>query len=477
MSQDNLKKDTVKGVIWSAVERFSVQGVQFLVMLVIARILSPKDYGLVGMLAIFLAIAQSLIDSGFSQALIRKKDRTEADNSTVFYFNFIISLVMYVALFFSAPLIADFYNEPQLTDLTRVIGIVVIVNGLAVVQRAIYTIEINFKVQARASLAGAVVSGAIGILLAIKGAGVWTLVWQQLLNAAITTVLLWVFSSWHPHLLYSWKSFREMFTFGSKLMLSGLLNTIYTNLYQLVIGKVFTASSLGYYSRANQFAQFPSSNLTGILQRVVYPILCKVQDDHERYVRASKKFLCLSCYIIFPLMCLLAGISKPLIIILLGEKWSFAGTLMIPICISMMWYPAHALNLNAITVIGRSDLFLRLEIIKKIIGVTVLAVSVPFGLLVLCYSSIPGTLLGLYVNSYYTGKEVGYDLLKQLKDLTPTLLLSLSIMLICFGINYLVPNVWLATALDIIIGCVVFVTVSYIFKFKEISYIKELITK
>lgn len=471
---DNLKHDTVKGLFWSSVERFSVQGVSFLVMLVIARILSPKDYGLVGMLAIFLAVAQSLIDSGFSQALIRKKDRTEKDNCTIFYFNSVVSVLLYVFLYILAPLIASFFKEPQLIGLTRVLGIVVVINGLAVVQRAIYTIEINFKVQARASFIGAVVSGGIGIILALKGFGVWTLVWQQLLNAAVTTLSLWAFSTWRPKWLFSWKSFREMFSFGSYMLLSGLMNTIYTNLYQLVIGKIFSAASLGYYSRANQFAQFPSTNITNIFNRVVYPILCKVQDDRARYVKASKKFLCLSSYIVFPLMCFLAGISKPLIIVLLGEKWVYASTLMVPICLSLMWYPANALNLNAITVIGRSDLFFRLEIIKKIIGAAILAISVPFGLLVLCYSSIPGTLLGLYVNSYYTGKEIGYGLLSQMKDLAPILILSLAVMFACFAINGVIKSVWAALIVDTMVSVCFYLGVSYVLGFKELSYIKEL---
>lgn len=472
MSEDPLKKKTLTGIIWSAVERFSVQGIQFLVMLVIARILSPKEYGLIGMLAIFLAIAQSLTDSGFSQALIRKQDRTEADNSTVFYFNIAVSIALYGLLYLAAPFIASFYHEPLLTDVTRVIGLLIIVNAFSVVQKAIYTINLNFRTQAKASLAGAVISGAAGITMALHGYGVWTLVWQQLIGTLITIVLLWIYSSWRPQWTYSWASFRNLFAFGSKLMLSGLLSTIYANLYQLVIGKYFTASSLGYYTRAQQFAQFPSSNLTQILQRVFYPTLSRMQNDRQRLISVTRQFLCLSCLVVFPLMCMLAGMSKPLILLLLGEKWSYASTLLIPICLTVMWFPVHAINLNVLAVMGRSDLFLKLEVIKTVIGVVILAVSIQFGLLVLCYASILGSLLALYINTWYTKKEIGYGLLSQLRDLAPSILLSLSILLLCLAINSVISNSIIQLIADLILSSLWLAMAVWLFKFKEINYLK-----
>lgn len=475
MGELSLKKRTVRGVLWSSVERFSVQGMQFLVMLVIARILDPKDFGLVGMLAIFLAVAQSLIDSGFSQALIRKQNRTEVDNSTVFYFNVIISVILYLLLYFVAPWVADFYNEPQLTELMRVLCFVIIINSLAVVQRAIYSATLNFKTQAKAAFIAALISGFIGILLAYQGYGVWTLVWQQLLNAGINTTLLWVYSNWHPKLIYSWRSFRELFAFGSKLMVSGLLDTIYSNMYTLVIGKIFSASSLGFYSQADRFTKLPSSNITGIIQRVTYPVLCTLQDNNDKLREDYRKLLRLSAFIIFPLMSLLAGIAYPLVDMFLGEKWHFAATLIIPLCFTMMWYPIHAINLNLLQVKGRSDLFLRLEIVKKLIGVIILVLSIPFGLLFMCYAGIVTSLFCLVINTYYTGKLIQVGFIIQIKDLSGILLMSI----ISFVANYLlvkfVDSQILQLTMGLFVGIGLYTSMAYLFMFKEIESLKTMI--
>lgn len=471
MPEQSLKDKTVKGVVWSSVERFSVQGVQFLVMLVISRLLDPKDFGLVGMLAIFLAVAQSLIDSGFSQALIRKQNRTEVDNSTVFYFNIVVSAVLYLILYAIAPWVSDFYNEPQLCSLMRVLCLIVIVNSFAVVQRAIYTASINFKTQAKASFIAALASGLVGVWMAYNGYGVWTLVWQQLLNAGINTLLLWIYSNWYPRWAYSWQSFRELFAFGSKLLASGLLNTLYTNIYLLVIGKIFNAASLGYYTQADRFTKLPSSNITGILQRVTYPVLCSIQDDNERLREDYRKLLRLSAFIIFPMMCLLAGVAYPLVELLLGEKWRFAATLIIPLSFNMMWWPIHAINLNLLQVKGRSDLFLRLEIIKKIVAVVVLVLSIPLGLLFMCYAGIVTSILCLGINTYYTGKLIQVGFIMQMKDLMGILISSLIVFAVSFLISYYVTSYLLCVILASIVGTALFALISYLFNRDEMKYL------
>ena len=477
MPEESLKNKTVKGVVWSSVERFSVQGVQFLVMLVIARLLDPKDFGLVGMLAIFLAVAQSLIDSGFSQALIRKQDRTEVDNSTVFYFNIVVSAVLYLILYAIAPWVSDFYNEPQLCSLMRVLCLIVIVNSFAVVQRAIYTASINFKTQAKASFIAALASGLVGVWMAYNGYGVWTLVWQQLLNAGINTLLLWIYSNWYPRWAYSWKSFRELFAFGSKLLASGLLDTLYTNIYLLVIGKIFNAASLGYYTQADRFTKLPSSNITGILQRVTYPVLCSIQDDDERLREDYRKLLRLSAFIIFPMMCLLAGVAYPLVELLIGEKWRFAATLIIPLSFTMMWWPIHAINLNLLQVKGRSDLFLRLEIIKKIIVVTVLVLSIPFGLLFMCYAGIATSIICLVINTYYTGKLIQVGFIMQMKDFSGTLIVSMAIFVVAYFLSFVSGNIIIQLLLAVLTSAVLFVSTVYLLKFKEVDYVKSILNR
>lgn len=477
MAEQSLKDKTVKGVIWSSVERFSVQGVQFLVMLVIARILDPKDFGLVGMLAIFLAVAQSLIDSGFSQALIRKQNRTDIDNSTVFYFNVAVSIFLYLLFYIIAPWVADFYNEPQLTELMRVLCFIIIINSLAVVQRAIYSATLNFKTQAKAAFVAALLSGIVGIVLAYYGYGVWTLVWQQLLNAGINTILLWIYSSWYPKWIYSWKSFKVLFAFGSKLLVSGLLDTIYNNMYALIIGKIFSASNLGFYSQADRFTKLPSSNITGIIQKVTYPVLCTLQDNDDKLREDYRKLIRLSGFIIFPLMCMLAGVAYPLVELLIGEKWRFAATLIIPLSFTMMWWPIHAINLNLLQVKGRSDLFLKLEIIKKIIGVGVLVASVPMGLLFMCYSSIATSIICLIINTFYTGKFIGVGFMLQMKDLLGTLILSLLIFLaVKYGVSF-VDSLYLQLLVGILIAGGGYVGTAFLLRFKEMEYIKLLIQR
>lgn len=475
MQSESIKNKTFKGLLWGSMERFSVQGVQFLVLLVIARILNPKDFGLVGMLAIFMAVAQTLIDSGFSQALIRKQDRTETDNSTVFYFNVAISGFLYLLLYLIAPRVAIFYNEPLLCGLMRVLCLVVVINSFAVVQRALLTAALDFKTQAKASFIAALISGVIGVYLAIQGYGVWTLVWQQLFNAGLNTLFLWLFARWHPKLLFSWRSFIDLFTFGSKLMVSGLLDTVYNNMYTLIIGKLFNAKSLGFYYQADRFTQLPSSNITGILQRVTYPVLCSIQDDDERLRAVFRQLLKLSAFVIFPLMCILAGISMPLVTLILGEKWSFTATLMVPLCFMMMWWPIHAINLSILQVKGRSDLFLRLEIIKKCIGVCVLAVSMSFGLLFMCYASIATSIICMIVNTYYTRKLIQVGFFMQMRDLSRTLLLSLLMFLVVFIIVSVITSHILQLLFGILLGVVIFGGVIYMVKFEELKYIQSLL--
>ena len=459
---ESLKHKTLKGTIWSSIERFSVQGVQFIVMIIMARILTPEDYGLVGMLTIFITISQSLIDSGFSQALIRKRDRRQIDNSTVFYFNIAIGTILYLVLFFSAPLIANFYHEPQLIPITRVISLSVFINSLVVVQRALLTVEIDFKTQTKASFTAVISSGILGIWMVYDGYGVWAIVAQQLVNLSVNALLLWILSHWRPSLEYSWTSFRELFNFGSKLAGAGILDTLYKNIYLIIIGKIFKASDLGYYTRAQQFSEFPSSNLTGIIQRVTLPVLCSIQEDNERLKNVYRRFLRLSAFLIFPLMIGLAAVAHPLVILLLKEQWAFTAILLQILCFNMMWYPIHAINLNLLQVKGRSDLFLKLEVYKKIIGVTVLCVTVPMGLVAMCVGSVLNSLIALIINTYYTGKLIQVGFFSQMKDLMPTLFYSLSMGIVVYGIIYFIPENSLKLTVGILVGGIYFLVITYL---------------
>lgn len=444
-------------------------------MIIMARILTPSDYGLVGMIAIFIAVSQSLIDSGFSQALIRKRDRSEIDNSTVFYFNIAVGITLYLVLFLSAPAIARFYNEPLLTSITRVIGLGLLFNSLGVVQRAIFTTTLNFKTQAKATLIGAVISGIVGISMAYSGYGVWAIVAQQMANIVLVNIFLWVFSKWRPILKFSKDSFTSLFSFGSKLMISGLIDTLYKNMYLIVIGKFFRAQDLGYYTRAHQFSDFASSNFTGIFQRVSYPVLCTIQDNDRRLADVYRRLLKVSSFIIFPLMAGLAACATPLIDTILTSKWIFAAKILQILCLAQMWYPVHAINLNLLQVKGRSDLFLKLEIIKKLIGVAVLCATLPFGLIAVCWGVLINSLLSLIINTHYTGRLINLGFLVQIKDLFPTLALSL-----CTGIA-----VWLSLSfialpsfakliIGVIEGIVLYAGTAYLFRFSEFKELTDI---
>lgn len=421
-----LRNKTVRGTVWSAVERLSVYGATFVVNIVMARLLTPGEYGVVGLLAVFIAVAQSLVDCGFSQALIRKQDRTETDTSTVFWFNIAVGAVLYGVLCAGAPWISAFYHDAAMAPLVRVLSLGVLINSLVVVQRALLTVRIDFKTQAKASFTAAVVSGGLGIGLALAGFGVWAMVWQQLCNYGLNALLLWVLSRWHPRAVFSWSSFRSLFGFGSRLAAAGIIDTLYRNGWPLLLGRFYGAADTGYYTRAHQFSDFPSSNITGILQRVTYPVMCSIGDDRARLRDVYRRFLRLSAFVVFTLMAGVASVAGPLVELLLGPRWGMCGVILPVLCLQMMWYPVHSINLNLLQVKGRSNLFLRLEVYKKTIGVGILFATAPFGLVTMCWGGVATSLIALFINTRYTGALIGLGFLAQMRDLLPALGYSLS---------------------------------------------------
>ena len=443
-----------------------------------ARVLTPAEYGIVGMITVFIAVSQSLVDSGFSQALIRKQDRTQLDNSTVFYFNIAVGIILYFVLFFCAGPISKFYHEPILVPVTRLVAISLPLTSLAVVQRANLTIKIDFKTQAKATLAAAICTGAVGLSMAYTGFGVWALVWSQITNSFVNTLLLWIFAHWRPSWEYSWKSFKELFNFGSKLLASGLIDTLYRNIYLIVIGKVFKASDLGYYTRAQQFSHFASTNITGIVQRVTYPILCTIQNEDDRLADVYRRFLKISAFVIFPLMTGMSGVAYPLVVSILTEKWLYSATLLTPICLAGMWYPIHAINLNLLQVKGRSDLFLKLEIWKKIIGAAIVCSTIPLGLYWMCWGAVLSSIIALIINTHYTGKLINLGFLRQMKDLLPILILSLAMGVASWSVVTFIPmRSGAALAAGVGTGIIFYIGFAKAFRFKEFSELISLIKK
>ena len=420
-----LKEKTLSGVKWNAIGRFSTQGVSFVISILLARILTPSDYGVVGMIGIFMAIAQTFIDSGFGSALIRKNDCTDEDFSTAFYFNIAVGVICYLILFFSAPLIANFFDTPILRDIVRVLSINLFLNSLSIVQSAKLTAAVDFKSQAKVSLVATIVSGCVGLAMAYSGFGVWSLVYQSVSLSAVRTLLLWLITKWKPLRTFSKRSFKYLFGFGSKILSASLLHTIYANLSTILIGKFYKPSDLGYYTRGENLANLPSTNLTSILQGVTYPILAKIQDDDERLISVYRKYIRITSMIIFFGMFLMAALAEPLILTLLTDKWQESVVFLQVFCFAYMFDHICQLNLNILYVKGRSDLVLRLEIIKKTISISMIVAAIPFGVLAICIARALYTQIAVIINTYYTGKLFGLGYLAQVKDFIKYFLFSL----------------------------------------------------
>lgn len=465
----SLKDKTVKGVMWSSIDRFTSQGISFIFSILIARMLMPSDYGVIAMLGIFMAISNCFIDSGFGTALVRKIDRTETDFSTVFYFNIVVAIIFYSLLWIASPYIAAFYETPLLERITKVVGLNLIVGALGGIQGAKLTIAIDFKTTAKISVITNIFTGVAGLSLAYLGYGVWALVFQSLSSCILRTILLWFYVRWVPQWTFSKKSFKEMFSFGSKLLASALMDTTYNNIYTIVIGKCFSSTALGTYSRADGLAQFPSSNITGVLQSVTYPVLSSIQNEPERMAEGYKRLLRISAFVIFPLMVGLAAVADPFIRLILTDKWEGSIYYLQILCFALMWYPIHAINLNLLMAKGRSDYFLKLEIIKKIQGVLILCVTIPMGLVAMCYGRIVSSLISLIWNTYYTKKIIGYGYFQQMKELAHIILHALVMGAITYSIVEITPNNLLKLTAGILVGGIYYIGGAYFMKFNEIQ--------
>ena len=471
---ESLKNKTVKGVGWSFIDNLSSSGITFLVGLVLARLLTPSEYGIMAILTIFIAVSNSIVDSGFSNALIRKTDARRVDYNTVFLFNLLVSGLLYVVLFLAAPAISRFFKEPLLVEVMRVIGWVLVINALAIIPRTLFVKEVNFKTQTKVSLIASISSGVIGIGMALAGLGVWSLVGQQLSRQLLNTLFLWIYCTWRPAWEFSMQSFKELFGFGSKLLLSGLLDTGFKEIYSLVIGRCYTSAQLGQYTRANQFNQIFSSNLTTVIQRVSYPVLSSIQDESERLREAYRKVIKSTMLISFACMLGLAAVARPLILILIGEKWLPAVGFLQIICFNGMLYPLHAINLNILQVKGRSDLFLRLEIIKKIIAVGPLVLGVLFSIEYMLWGSVCTSLIAYFLNSYYSADLINYPTKEQIKDILPTFLVSFVTAAAMWSLTLLSLSNWLLLPLQCSLGIALAVLIYECLHLPEYVEVKQL---
>ena len=464
---ESLKDKTVKGIGWSALDNAARYGMQFVIGIVLARLLSPDDYGLLGLVGIFTMVCTALVNGGFTTALIRKKNATDNDYNTVFICNLGMSLMLYVVVFLCAPLIANFFERQELIALVRVSSLGLIIGALGMVQRTRLTKRIDFKTQTKITFVSTVVSGIVGIGMAIAGFGVWALVAQQLTTQALSTILLYIYNRWLPRFRFSTESFHELFGFGWKMMVSALIDSIWKELYQVIVGKFYSPATLGQYTRARHYAKLFSSNLTTVVERVTYPVLSSIQDDKERMVSAYRRIIRTSMFITAVALFSLGAVSEPLIYCMIGPKWHDAATYLPLICITFSLYPLHAINLNMLQVQGRSDLFLGLEVVKKVIVLAPLFVGAFVGIMPMLWVNMLIGIIAYFLNSYYSGRLLGYSTWMQLRDIAPSYALAIAIALSVWFLKYLPLSYWIILPLQLVVGTAMFFTLCKLFKMKE----------
>lgn len=473
MNDDGIvnKKKVISSLIWKFLERGGVQGVQFVLSIVLARLVSPSDYGMVAILLVFIQIANVFIQSGFNTALIQKKDADELDFSSVFYLSLVVAFLLYFLLFFVSPFIAEYYSQPSLTPLLRVISISLFFGAINSVQSAYVSKTMQFKRFFFSSMGAVLGSGILGILLAFNGYGVWALVFQQLSNIIITCFILWFTVKWRPSLMFSIKRVKSLFSFGWKLLCSALLDTVFRNIYNLIIGRVYSSEQLGVFNRGQQFPQVIATNLDGAIQSVMLPTLSANNDKVDEVKKITRRSISMSAYILMPCMFGLAAIAKPLVEMLLTEKWLPCVPFLQLACISYALYPIHTANLTGINALGRSDVFLKLEILKKILTVINLVITIPLGISAMAIGQVIQGVISTFINAYPNKKLMNYSYLGQIKDLFPSFGISIIMGMLVWSMNFLSFNIYVLLPMQIIVGFTVYFVLSKLLKLNSYLYL------
>lgn len=474
---ETLKQQTKKGLYWSFFNQFSNYGMQFCVGIVMARLLTPSDYGITALPAVFMAIAAVFQDSGMAGALIRKPRIEEKDYSTLFIYSIGMGIFMYTLLFIFSPWIADYFNTPVLIPLIRVTALTFLWGPVSTVQYVILKRRLDFKTPTKISVATKIFSAIVGITMAYMGYGLWALVISGVLSSFLGLVIVAWTVKWYPKTGWSKESFSYLWNYGNKMLASSLIDTAYNNITPIFVAKHYSPADLGVYNRARNYAIMPSQNITGVIQNVTFPVLSKMLDDSEALARNYRRMIRTTAFIVFPMMFMLSALAHPLIITMITAKWESCILLLQLLCFSLMWYPIHAMNLNLLQVKGRTDLFLRLEVIKKIVGVSILVITLPQGLVVFCIGAIVSSLISLVINTYYTGKLIQVGFLTQMKDLTPTLLLCGLMFGGIYLTNSFLDNLLLQILAGGITGGVIFLSGALLFKFEELNDVKYMLKR
>lgn len=473
--EQNIKSKVLSSLFWKLLERAGTQGIQFIVQIILARLLLPENYGTIALVTVFIAVANVFVQSGFNTALIQKKNADELDFSSVFYLSLFVAGIIYVILFFIAPLIAEFYNEQQLIPILRVLTLTLFFGAVNSIQSAVVSRAMQFKRFFYSSVGAMLASGIVGIVMANAGFGVWALVGQQLTSQLMVTVILWYTVAWRPKLVFSFERLKGLFSYGWKLLCSGLIDTIYNNVYSLVIGKVYNSQMLGYFNRGDQFPNLIVTNINGSIQSVMLPTLSANQDDRVRVKAMVRRSIVTSSFVIFPLMAGLAVVAEPLVKIVLTDKWLPCVPFLQLMCISYAFWPIHTANLQAINAVGRSDVFLKLEIIKKAIGIIALCVGIPLGIYVMVGLKAVTSLIATFINAYPNRKLLNYSYKEQWKDIMPMLVLSLIMGAAVYSINFIKLNTSITLIIQIVVGVALYFGLAYLFKLESSRYIFDTI--
>jgi O-antigen/teichoic acid export membrane protein len=471
-----LKEKTINAAIWSTIERFGQQGLKFIVTIILARLLGPYEFGLIGMITIFITVSEIFVNSGLGVALIQKKNTDDKDFSTVFYFNLLVSIILYLVLYFSSPLISRFYSEPKLILITRVLTLIIIINAFSTIHLTKLKKILNFKKITKVSIISSVLSGVIGITLALSNFGIWSLVFYHISYRLFRAILFWVYDNWHPSFEFSIMAFKDLFNYSSKLLLSALLNRFFIDIYNVIIGKFFSAASLGFYDRAKKLQMLALRNLSATTQAVTFPALSLVQDDKERLQRGYRKIFEMAAFINFSIMSLMIVIAKPLIILLLTDKWIQVIPYLQLLCIVGITYPLQALNLNVLKVKGRSDLFLLLEIIKKVFIIIAIVIGYRYGIEGLIIGQIITSIISYFINSYFSGKFIDFSTSKQIYTLFPYLMITSIVGVFIFILTNMLFNTNILLLTSQIVGFVIITIVAAkLFKLRAYFEVKEIL--
>ena len=475
MASSETKTKVLNGLFWKIMENGGSQGIQFLVSVILARMLSPEEYGIVAIITIFITIANVLVQNGFSTALIQKQNVDDADFSSVFFFNLMTSGLIYICLFIGAPWIAAFYHNEEMTAVIRVLSIILFPGGVTSIQNAYISRKLEFKGLFLATLGAALISGGVSIGMAFFGMGVWALAWQQIMYYFSLMIILFITISWRPKFIFAFERIKGMFAFGWKLLCASLIDTIFNNIHGLIMGKIYNEGVLGNYNRGDQFPKLIVNNLSAAIQSVMLPVLAASQNDLARVKSMLRRSIVTSSFLVLPMMAGMIAVADSLVLALLGEKWMSCVPYLRIMCVAYSFWPIHIANLQALNAVGRSDIFLKLEVIKKAVGLVVLLIGIQYGAITLVALKAVADFICTFINAWPNKKLLNYSIGEQWIDILPSVVVSCLMCVMVFGIQFIIPGVWLCLVVQMVAGVLIYAGLAWVFRLESFEYLRRIV--